>query len=63
MTPPHGRFKSVRSAVKENALWSLVVVASHAALLPSPLVHRMVEGLRHVAMHDECTVCCLRVNV
>ena len=34
-----------------------------AALLPSPLVHRMVEGLRHVAMHDECTVCCLRVNV
>ena len=57
MVPPHARFQPVRSAVKENALWSLVVVATHAALLPPGLAKRMLKRLREVAMSEDCIIC------
>ncbi len=47
------RFKPVRSAVRENALWSLVILCSHGAGVLGPALEPTVLALKEVIRRDE----------
>ena len=46
------RFQPVRSAVRENALWSLVILCSHGASIVGPAVTPLVAALTRVVEED-----------
>jgi hypothetical protein len=43
----------VRSGVRENALWSLVMLCTHAATAPAAAAEHLAECLVHVIETDE----------
>lgn len=47
------RFSRVRSAVRENALWSLVILSSHGAEALGDTLSPTVETLRKIVREDE----------
>ena len=51
------RFKRVRSAVRENALWSLVILCSHGPGVLGDALAPTVETLAEVARKDENVFC------
>lgn len=46
------RFEPVRSAVRENALWSLVILCSHGTAVLGDALEPAIDGLRAVVRHD-----------
>lgn len=53
----HERFKLVRSAVRENALWSIVILCSHGAAVLGDSVERSILALKTVIRTDENVIC------
>ena len=51
------RFESVRSAVRENALWSLVMLCSHGAAVMGDALEPTIRALKTVVRHDRNAVC------
>jgi hypothetical protein len=49
----HARFKKVRSAVRENALWSVVILCSHGAQATGAAFDSTITALREVIRTDE----------
>ena len=49
----HARFKKVRSAVRENALWSVVILCSHGAQATGAAFDSTIMALREVIRTDE----------
>lgn len=53
----HDRFARVRSAVRENALWSIVIIATHADRLPEAEVGRAADALTELIRTGENVIC------
>ena len=51
------RFEPVRSAVRENALWSLVMLCSHGAAIMGEALEPTIRALKAVVQHDRNAVC------
>merc|ERR1711963_642437 len=51
------RFAPVRSSVRENALWSLVILCSQGALELGGALHPTVAALTKVVREDRNAVC------
>jgi len=51
------RFKPVRSAVRENALWSIVILCSHGADLLGTALGPAVDALRQIIADEENVFC------
>jgi hypothetical protein len=51
------RFKPVRSAVRENALWSMVILCSHGAAITATALEPTVLALEEVLRNDENVIC------
>lgn len=51
------RFKPVRSAVRENALWSIVILCSHGITIIGSLLEPTVQALENVICDDENVIC------
>ena len=51
------RFKPVRSAVRENALWSMVILCSHGTAIAGPALEPTVRALQEVIRRDENAIC------
>ncbi len=51
------RFEPVRSAVRENALWSLVILCSHGAHLAGGALDDTIEALKTVVRNDKNVIC------
>lgn len=51
------RFKPVRSAVRENALWSLVILCSHGAGVLKEALEPAVLALKKVIREDQNAIC------
>ena len=51
------RFEPVRSAVRENALWSLVMLYSHGAAIMADALEPTIRALKTVVQEDENAVC------
>ena len=49
------RFKPVRSAVRENALWSIVILCSHGTAITGPALEPTTRALQEVIRSDEKT--------
>ena len=55
--PVHEQFAPVRSAVRENALWSLVIVASHGTAVIGSALEPLTEALHEVVRSDQNLFC------
>ena len=51
------RFEPVRSAVRENALWSIVILCSHGAEIIGPALEPTISTLKEVVRDDENVIC------
>jgi len=51
------RFKMVRSAVRENALWSIVIHCSHGTGVLEQALESTISALREVVRNDENVFC------
>ena len=51
------RFEPVRSAVRENALWSMVILCSHGACLAGDGLVSTIEALKTVVRNDKNVIC------
>ena len=51
------RFEPVRSAVRENALWSVVILCSHGAYLAGDALVSTIEALKMVVRNDKNVIC------
>ena len=51
------QFKPVRSAVRENALWSMVILCSHGTELAGPALKPTARALQEVIRSDENAIC------
>ena len=51
------RFKPVRSAVRENALWSMVILCSHGTAIAGPALEPTARALQEVIRSDENAIC------
>jgi hypothetical protein len=51
------RFKPVRSAVRENALWSMVILCSHGTAIIGPVLEPTARALQEVIRSDENAIC------
>ena len=51
------RFEPVRSAVRENALWSMVILCSHGAFLTGDALVSTIEALKMVVRNDKNVIC------
>jgi hypothetical protein len=51
------RFRMVRSAVRENALWAIVILCSHGAKTTGGSLDSTIKTLRDVVRHDENVIC------
>ena len=47
------RYKQVRSAVRENALWSMVILCSHGSEIIGPALETTIRALKKVIRDDE----------
>lgn len=53
----HARFEPVRSAVRENVLWSAVIICSHGPHVFGELLDALVDGLCEVVRTDKNLFC------
>ena len=51
------QFKPVRSAVRENALWSMVILCSHGPAIAGPALEPTARALQEVIRSDENAIC------
>ncbi len=51
------RFEPVRSAVRENALWSMVILCSHGACLAGDALESTIDVLKEVVRNDRNVIC------
>ncbi|MGY8825380.1 MAG: phytanoyl-CoA dioxygenase family protein [Candidatus Latescibacterota bacterium] len=51
------RFKPVRSAVRENALWSIVILSSHGTAILDTALESTLQALHDVFANDENAIC------
>jgi hypothetical protein len=51
------RFKPVRSAVRENALWSIVILSSHGTEVLGRTLEPTIDALKDIFAHDENAIC------
>ena len=51
------RFKLVRSAVRENALWSMVILCSHGAASTGAALEPTILSLQEIMRKDENVIC------
>ena len=51
------RFKPVRSAVRENALWSMVILCSHGTAIAGPALEPTARALQEIIRSDENAIC------
>lgn len=51
------RFKPVRSAVRENTLWSIVILCSHGTEIIGSMLEPTVQALKKVIHDDENVIC------
>ena len=51
------RFDLVRSAVRENALWSIVILCSHGAETIGPALKTTIKSLKGVVREDKNVIC------
>ncbi|MEE2752629.1 MAG: HEAT repeat domain-containing protein [Candidatus Latescibacterota bacterium] len=51
------RFRMVRSAVRENALWAIVILCSHGAKITGDSLDSTIKALRDVVRHDKNVIC------
>ncbi len=51
------RFEPVRSAVRENALWSMVILCSHGAHLAGDALDATIDALKDVVRGDKNVIC------
>ena len=51
------RFEPVRSAVRENALWSMVILCSHGAHLAGDALDTSIDALKAVVRNDQNVIC------
>ena len=51
------RFKLVRSAVRENALWSMVILCSHGAASTGAALEPTILSLQEIMRKDENAIC------
>ena len=51
------RYELVRSAVRENALWSLVILSSHGTAIVGAALEPVVEALTNVIRDDKNVIC------
>ena len=51
------RFEPVRSAVRENVLWSVVMLCSHGAAIMGDALEPTIRALRAVVQDDQNAVC------
>ena len=51
------RFEPVRSAVRENALWSIVMLCSHGAAILGDALEPTIRALKAVVQGDRNAVC------
>ena len=51
------RFKPVRSAVRENALWSVVILCSHGTAIAGPALEPTARALQEIVRSDENAIC------
>jgi len=51
------RFEPVRSAVRENALWSMVILCSHGAHLAGDALDATIDALKVVVRDDRNVIC------
>lgn len=51
------QFKPVRSAVRENALWSMVILCSHGAAITGPALEPTTRALQEIIRNDENAIC------
>ena len=54
----HERFEPVRSAVRENALWSIVILCSHGTRIIGPALEPTMLALKEV-VHGEKNIICV----
>ena len=50
-------FEPVRSAVRENALWSVVMLCSHGAAIMDDALEPMIRALKTVVQNDRNAIC------
>ena len=51
------RFKPVRSAVRENVLWSIVILCSHGAAITGAALEPTIIALKEVIRNDQNVIC------
>ena len=51
------RFEPVRSAVRENALWSMVILCSHGAASTGAALESTILSLQEIVRRDENVIC------
>ncbi len=51
------RFEPVRSSVRENCLWSVVILSSHGANLIGPSLDSLIHTLKNIIEHDKNIIC------
>ena len=51
------RFEPVRSAVRENALWSIVILCSHGTAITGTALEPTVLALKEVVRNDQNVIC------
>ncbi len=51
------RFKPVRSTVRENALWSMVILCSHGTAIAGPALKPTTQALQEIIRSDENAIC------
>ena len=51
------QFKPVRSAVRENALWSMVILCSHGTAIAGPALKPTTQALQEIIRSDENAIC------
>ena len=51
------RFEPVRSAVRENALWSIVILCSHGAAVTGTALEPTILALREIVRNDQNIIC------
>jgi hypothetical protein len=51
------RFEPVRSAVRENALWSIVILCSHGAAVTGAALEPTILALREIVRNDQNIIC------
>merc|ERR1712098_929057 len=51
------RFQPVRSAVRENVLWAIVILCSHVAAVTGSVLEPTIQALKAVIQQDSNVIC------